>query len=217
MIEFVNLWSLVALVCAAGGFWICAQFEDVLERRGITVATLAIFIQAELHVLGLREIALGSIVFEVCFVVSVGGLLAASYATRQQRRGPRLPRIGGDEIPIEFVTRPQVQREADKIAAWYGGTSAAVWCRGHGQVDARFTVSPFGYLLCRHLRAAAEFRRIAARYGSAACRYDVQIAVLFRLLMIRWIVGHGWQSGLEAAAGVELDKAQAKHMRGETP
>lgn len=209
MIDITSAWALAIFALTIFGMRISAEFEDPLERRCMLTAVPAIFLAGELWAYGFDDDGLGAVASTIACMVSGLALIASSYGAKARRRMEPARDL---ELPREFITRIQVQREVDRIAAMSGCRLGAAWDKP-GVVIVRFTVGLLGFLLCNHLRAAAAVRRVARRYGPACMELDVQTAVMVG--MHRWILGDSSQHGLEAVAGDTIDKAQAAHMRGE--
>lgn len=206
-----GVWCLALFALACGALRISFEFRDALARRSMVVMTLAVFAGLELQVLGLADAGVGSVLADLTALVGFVSLLLSIWAERVVRRRPRR----SDDIPVAFVTRPEIQREIDDLAAWHGCRHAAVWVREHGWICVRFTVSLRGWLLCNHLRAADELVRVHKRFGHVCTEVQWEAAVY--TWPVRRIIGKGWQTGLMAIFGDEIDRAQAKHMRGDGP
>lgn len=214
MIDITSVWALLIFAVTAGALRLAFEFEDVLERRCMIVAVLAAFVGFELQAYGFDDTMVGGPIADLAAAVGIAALIGASIGGRKRRR--LRPRLDGDgfELPREFVTRPQVQREVDRIVAASGCRSGAAFDRRRGWIDVHLTVGILGYLACNHLRAVAELSRVARRYGPAVLELDVEVGVVF--WHRRWILGGGGRlDRLEAETADALEQAQAAHMRGE--
>lgn len=203
-----GVWCLALFGLACGALRISFEFRDALARRSMVTMTLAVFAGLELQVLGLADAGVGSVLADAAALAGFVALALSIWAERVVRRRPRRP----DGIPVAFITRPEVQREVDDIAAWHGCKHAAVWTRQHGWICVRFTVSLWGWLLCNHLRAANELVRVHQKHGHACTEIQWQTAVY--AWPVRRIIGEAWQTWEAAIFGDAIDQAQAKHMRG---